>query len=65
MLGPVETDKYPEVAPVGIVKAIPVLLQTFIGISVPFIITMPFPSVAPKFVPLIATSVPTEPVVAE
>jgi hypothetical protein len=65
MLGATETAKGPEVAPVGIVMVMDVLLQELIVTSPPFSRTPLLPWEAPNPEPEITTWLPTDPVVAE
>ena len=55
MLGGAETTIYPDVAPVGIVIVIEVLLQESTVTGVSFSSTKPLPCSVPKLVPLITT----------
>jgi hypothetical protein len=56
------TTTLPVVAPLGTVAVMPVLLQGPIELAVnPLNVTVPFPCEDPKFVPAIATDVPTIP----
>jgi hypothetical protein len=56
------TDTYPcGTAPLGTVATMPVLLQLVAAAVVPLKFTVLVPCVAPKFVPVIVTAVPTAP----
>ena len=56
------TTTLPVVAPTGTVAVIDVLVQLPIPVAVvPLNFTLPFPWLAPKFVPLMVTEVPTAP----
>jgi len=55
------TTTLPVVAPVGTAVAIDVAVQLVIVATVPLNVTVPLPCVAPKFVPVIVTAVPTGP----
>lgn len=55
MSGPTDTSKGPEVAPVGIVARIDVLLHKLIVSGNPFNVATLLPWVAPKFEPLMVT----------
>jgi hypothetical protein len=65
MLNPEETNKDPDVAPVGIVKITAEALHDAIVIGRPFNITTPLPCDAPKLEPTIPICAPTDPSVAE
>jgi hypothetical protein len=65
MLGATETAMYPDVAAVGIVMVMEVLLQELIVTGLSFKSTKLPLSEAPKPVPEITTSLPIDPVVAE
>jgi hypothetical protein len=65
MLGAMETNKGPEVAPAGMVMVMDVPLQVLIVTAAPFNRTALPPCVAPKPEPEITTWLPIEPVVAE
>jgi hypothetical protein len=65
MLGATETSNGPEVAPVGIVMMIEVLLHELIDAGALFNNTKLPPCEAPKPVPVINTWLPIAPVVAE
>jgi len=65
MLGAMETSKGPEVAPVGIVIVMDVLLQVLMVTAAPFSRTALPPCEAPKPEPEITTWLPIDPVVAE
>jgi hypothetical protein len=65
MLGATDTTRSPDVAPVGIVIVIDVLLQELIVTAEPLSSTTLLPCEAPNPVPEITTWLPTEPVVAE
>jgi len=65
MLGATETTNGPEVAPLGIVKVIDVVLQELIVTADPFSSTALVPCEVPKFTPPITTWFPIDPVVAE
>ncbi len=58
---PTVTTTFPVVAPPGTVTEMPVALQLVGVAAVPLKVTVLVPCDAPKFVPLIATGVPTEP----
>jgi hypothetical protein len=60
-----ETTTFPVVAPVGTVVTMLIALQLVGVASVPLKLTVPVPSVEPKFVPVIVTEVPTTPEVTE
>jgi hypothetical protein len=60
-----ETTTFPVVAPAGTVVAMLVALQLVGAASVPLKLTVPVPSVEPKFVPVTVTEVPTTPEVTE
>jgi len=60
-----ETTTLPVVAPAGTVVMMLVALQLVGVASVPLKLTVPVPSVEPKFVPVIVTEVPTTPEVTE
>ena len=57
---PTVTTTLPVVAPAGTVTAMLVLLQVVSVAAVPLKVTVLLPCVAPKFVPVIVTGVPTE-----
>jgi hypothetical protein len=58
---PTVTTTFPVVAPLGTVTVMPVALQ-LVGVpAVPLNVTVLVPCVAPKFVPVIITGVPTGP----
>jgi hypothetical protein len=59
------TTTFPVVAPVGTVVTRLVALQLVTVAAVPLKVTDPLPCVAPKFVPVIVTEVPTAPEVTE
>src|SRR5258708_1212193 len=65
MLGPANTNKSPDVAPLRMVKIMAESLQELIGTGMPLSITTLLPSEAPKPEPEIPICVPTGPVVAE
>jgi hypothetical protein len=65
MPGATETTKYPEVAPEGTVMMTEVLLHELTVTGALFSITRLPPCDAPKPDPLITTSLPIDPVVAE
>src|SRR5215469_13264335 len=58
---PTVTTTLPVVAPAGTVTAMFVLLQVLAVAAVPLKVTVLLPCVAPKFVPVIVTGVPTVP----
>ena len=65
MLGATETTTKPEVAPVGTVNTIDVLLHWLIVTGVPFSRTRLEPCTLPRFDPVTDTCSPTAPVVDE
>src|SRR5690242_3479635 len=65
MVGATETSKGPEVAPLGMVMLREVVLQELTVTGMPWSSTRLPPCVAPKPVPVIATGLPTAPVVTE
>src|SRR5882672_8829443 len=65
MLGAITTTIRPDAAPDAIVTVMDVLLHELIVIGAPFTVTWLLPCEAPKWVPLITTWLPIEPVVAD